>query len=99
MTTIWGSLSFFASAVTVADHTAAGNMTAARMRKCHQVNAAYSCRRIPMRRAASDPAVPGALGERPHPNHVERRIARRVLIEKAFWATDEHRWKQISKTP
>jgi hypothetical protein len=30
---------------------------------------------MPMASAAIDPAVPGAFGAYPHPNHVDRRLA------------------------
>src|SRR5580700_3743513 len=79
-----GSLRWTASAVMVAAQTAGPNRTAARRRNCQQENPAYSCRTIAMASPAADPAVPGANGEYPHPNHVEMRLANFTRTAGAF---------------
>ena len=63
------------AAVTPAAQTAGIKVTTARIANSHWEKPAYRCRATAMARAATDPAVPGAQGEYPHPNHVAMSLA------------------------
>src|SRR5712692_6792466 len=62
-TTMPGSLDWLRRAVTPADQIAAGSATSASAAKCQGRQPAASAKTYAIANAASDPAVPGAMGK------------------------------------
>ncbi len=52
---------------------------------------------MPMARAASEPAVPGALGEYPQPNQVEMRLASLTRMGRGFHHGDTETQRKTKK--
>src|SRR5262245_221925 len=75
-----GSFRFLTLAVSPEAQTAGTKANAPSSAKCRGASPAYSCSAKAIRIAAADPAVPGAHGENPQPNHVASRSAKRALL-------------------